>query len=212
MKRFLTYLLRGVILIAPVFITGYIIYFLFDTIDTSLNNAIERIFGFRFPGLGIIVGLVLLTVVGFLSTTFIFKPLFRLFEELLTRTPGVKFIYSSIKDLFSAFVTEKKFSQPVLINLEGSNRIQRMGFITENDLSILHIANKVAVYVPDSYNFSGMLYIVPVEDITPLNVSATEIMKFMVSGGITHLNENAVEPEQSGPLDQPTQNLDEEGA
>ncbi len=141
------------------------------------------------PVLGFTIVLFVLVVIGFLSSTFLFKPIFSLLEKLINRTPIVKIIYSSMKDLFSAFVSDKKkFNRPVLVDF-NKDGLQKLGFMTEEDLSKLGIENKVAVYFPHSYAFSGNLFIVNKENITILNkTSSTDAMKFIVSGGVTDLD------------------------
>jgi uncharacterized membrane protein len=85
-----------------------------------------------------------------------------------------------------AFVgKEKKFNQPVLVKVNLNSDLEKLGFVTQTDLSDLKIKDKVAVYFPHSYNFSGELFIVPKENITPLDVNSGELMKFIVSGGVT---------------------------
>jgi uncharacterized membrane protein len=200
-NRFVSYLLRGLFLLAPVFITAYLVYMMFNSIDTALNDGIERITGFRFPGLGILVGILLITLIGFLSSLFFVKPLFRLFEEVIIHTPGVKVIYSSLKDLFAAFGHEKKFSHPVVVTFKTEGT-QRLGFITERNLEHMGLPGKVAVYIPDSYNFSGMLYVVPQEDVREINLPSSEMMKFMVSGGVAHVEKEKVMPLTEPPVKQ----------
>jgi len=116
----------------------------------------------------------------------LFRPLRMLIDKIMQSAPLVKVIYSSIKDLLSAFVgKEKKFNKPVLVKVNMISNLEKMGFLTQTDLSDLGIRDKATVYFPHSYNFSGEMYIVPVEHITPLDIPAAEAMKFIVSGGVT---------------------------
>jgi uncharacterized membrane protein len=98
-------------------------------------------------------------------------------------------IYSSVKDLIEAFVGEKKrFNQPVLVTVNNNPVVQRIGFITENDLSELGLEKeKMAVYLPFSYGFNGQLLIVDSENVRKLDASGTEMMKFVISGGVTDI-------------------------
>jgi uncharacterized membrane protein len=98
----------------------------------------------------------------------------------------VRIIYSSLKDLISAFVGDKKkFNQPVLVLLNKSSELRKLGFITQTDLGEWGLKESVAVYLPHSYNFSGDLYIVPRENVTIVQASGADVMKFIVSGGVT---------------------------
>lgn len=182
MKKVLRYFLQGLIFVAPVSITVFVLIKGFMLVDGLLN--------FQVPGLGALVILLGVTIIGFLGSTFLFKPLANYFNKLLERIPLFKIIYSSIKDLMSAFVGQKKkFNVPVLVRVSKEAHLEKMGFITQTDLSKLAIEDgKVAVYLPHSYNFSGNLFIVQQENITPLNISPTIAMKFIVSGGVTDMD------------------------
>lgn len=149
---------------------------------------LDNIIDFQVPGLGMLTILASIVLVGYLASTLLAGPLFNLLEELLIKLPLVNIIYSSLKDLISAFVGDKKkFDQPVLVTLNPEFVIQKPGFITKRDLSQLGLVDQVAVYLPHSYNFSGNLYIVPAQYVTPLEASSTDIMKFIVSGGVSGL-------------------------
>ena len=185
MKRFAGYLLQGTILIAPFAITAYIIYSFITFIDSIINPVVVKLTGVEFPGLGIVFGVLTIAFIGFLGSTLLFQPLFNMFENFLNRMPFVKIVYSSLKDLFSAFVSDqRKFNKPVIVNL-GS--FSRMGFLTETDLSNFADKDLVAVYLPHSYNFSGNLVLVNAEAVTLLDVPASDVMKFVVSGGVTRI-------------------------
>jgi uncharacterized membrane protein len=188
MKKLVRYFVQGIIIIAPAFITIYIIYFIFTFLDGTLQQYIGKFTTVHIPGLGIIALLVLITLLGFLGQSIIFKPLQLILDRILLNAPFIKVLYSAIRDLFSAFVgKEKKFKQPVLVKVNMVSELEKLGFITSEDLSDLEIKDKVAVYFPHSYNFSGELFIVPKDHIRLLNISAAEAMKFIVSGGITRV-------------------------
>lgn len=189
MRKIISYFFQGILLIAPIFITIYVILKIVNWLDSFLANAVKSIFGMELPGVGFVAILVLITLVGFLSSTLIFKPVFKIIESLIEKTPLIKIIYTSLKDLFSAFVSEKKrFNQPVLVDINSAG-LQKLGFITREDLSELNIKDKVAVYLPHSYNFSGNLFIVPKENITIIeNLSSSDAMKFIISGGVTEMD------------------------
>ena len=180
MRYFIRYFVRGLLLVAPVGVTLYILWASIRWLDALLP--------LWFPGAGLLIILASVTLVGYLGSTFIARPLFQLLEASLSRFPLANVLYSSLKDLFSAFVGDKKnFTHPVLVTLNRESDLRKLGFITQNDLAELGMAGKVAVYLPHSYNFSGDLYIVPRENVTPVQASGTAIMKFIVSGGVTHV-------------------------
>lgn len=186
MKRFLRYFLQGLLFVIPVAFTIYIILGSVRWIDSIVPELIDIE---MFPGLGFIIVIGVVTAVGYLGSTLIAKPAFTVFENFLYKLPIINLIYSSVKDVMGAFVGDKrKFNQPVLVKVNKDFDTYRLGFITQSDLKILDIQDKVAVYFPHSYNISGNLFIMPRENVTILNAPSSEVMKFIVSGGVSGLN------------------------
>jgi uncharacterized membrane protein len=186
MKKLINYLLQGLLYLAPLGITAYIIYAAFTFIDGLSQKLIARFFDVHIPGLGLLSLLLFLIFVGFLGRTIIAQPLKKIFRQILVNVPLLNFIYSAFNDLFTAFVgKEKKFNQPVLVKVNLNSDLEKLGFITEENLDIIKSQGKVAVYFPHSYNFSGELFIVPVNQIRKLDVNSSELMKFIVSAGLT---------------------------
>ncbi len=188
MKKIFSYFLQGLLLVAPLVITGYIIYAVFASIDGWLADNLEKLIGFHLPGLGILVLFVFLTILGMLGQLTVIKPLKAVFQKLLSRVPLLNLLYTSLNDLLSAFVgKEKKFNTPVKVLFNAENNLWKLGFITKNDLPEIEEPNLSAVYFPHSYNFSGELYLIPNERIFPIDISAAQVMKFVVSGGVTNI-------------------------
>ncbi|MBI2069868.1 MAG: DUF502 domain-containing protein [Elusimicrobia bacterium] len=180
MRKLAGYFFQGLLLVGPFAATVYILYVTVSFLDGLLPVGL--------PGLGLLIIIGLITLLGYLGSLFIARPFITLFEKIVEKTPLVKIIYTAVKDLMTAFVGEKKrFSEPVLVTVGKDSGLQKLGFITQKDLSDLGIKGKVAVYLPHSYNFSGNLFIVPKENVMPLDISGAEIMKFIVSGGVTRL-------------------------
>ena len=186
-KTITTYFFRGILITVPLTITIYVIYRVFIFLDSLLEDVIS----FDIPGLGLVSLIGVLTLIGIIGSNILFQPLMNKANELLNRVPLVKTIYSAIADLVTAFVgTKKKFTRPVLVKMVSHSELHKLGFITEDDLEQFGIENgKVAVYLPHSYAFSGNLYIVPKENITPIDAKAADIMKFIVSGGVAQVSE-----------------------
>jgi uncharacterized membrane protein len=185
MKKLISYLIQGLLYIAPLAITGYIIFIIFTFVDGILRQTLKGILGVEIPGLGILVIILCLILIGYLGQTIFASPLKHLIKRLIERTPVLKVIYSSINDLFAAFVgKDKKFNRPVLVLINPDSKLYKLGFLTEDDLSIIDEKDKVAVYFPHSYNFSGELFIVPRENIKAIDINPGEVMKFIVSAGV----------------------------
>ncbi|MFT6997486.1 MAG: putative membrane protein [Cryomorphaceae bacterium] len=180
-KGIIGYFFRGLLLVVPITVITYIIYKLFVFLDEIIPTDI--------PGLGLLILLAGITVLGFLGSTFIAEPIYKRANKILDGFPLLKTIYTAISDLLSAFVGQKKsFSRPVLVKLNRESDIEKPGFVTNDDLTTLNIkTGKIAVYLPHSYNFSGNIFIVPIENVTPVEVNTAEFMKFIVSGGVTDL-------------------------
>ncbi|OYX19518.1 MAG: hypothetical protein B7Z16_07615 [Algoriphagus sp. 32-45-6] len=178
-RRVLSYFFRGLLFLTPLAITVYVIYQIFLFLDNLIPVPI--------PGIGILMVLGLITFVGYLASLFFTKPLFDWFERGVFKIPLVNLLYTSIKDLMGAFVGEKKkFSSPVIVEISDS--LSRLGFITQEDMSVIEEPELVAVYFPHSYNVSGNVFLVKREKIKPLKgVKSSDVMKFMVSGGVSSL-------------------------
>ena len=187
-KKITQYFLQGLLLVAPVAILVYIVYWLFMTIDGILVDKLEVVLGFKIPGLGILVSFIVVTLLGFIGETALVNPFKKAFHKLIEKIPLLNLLYTSLNDLFSAFVgKEKKFNVPVKVLFNKENNIWKMGFVTRMNMDEIGSHELSAVYFPHSYNFSGELYLIPTERITKINISPAEAMKFIVSGGVTHL-------------------------
>ncbi len=191
MKRLIRYFFEGLLVIVPVVASVYITYVILKKIDGLL--------GLPIPGLGFILTIVLITFVGVLASTFFTERIIRLVERLFERLPLIKLLYGSIKDLMSAFVGEKKsFDKPVLVTLDKKSGAKAIGFITKESLDYLGIKGHVAVYLPQSYNFAGNLLVFPSDSVEPLKADSTDIMTFIVSGGVSRQSEPKKEANPAG--------------
>lgn len=186
MKPLFNYFFRGLLFVLPIFATFYILIVMVNWADATLNSLLFYWLPFQIPGLGILSAFFGIVLLGVAVSWAISKPMFSYFERLISRTPFVKIIYTAFKDFTEAFVgNKKKFNRPVIVNImEG---VDRIGFITEENLDLLHVKNRIAVYCPHSYNFSGNLFLVEPSRVTPIDVNPTEAMKFAVSAGVTQI-------------------------
>lgn len=188
MKRITQYFLQGILLVAPVAIIIYIVYTLFVSIDGMFVDKLELLIGFKIPGLGILVSFIVLTLLGFIGQTALVRPIKKGLQKLIEKIPLLNLLYSSLNDFFAAFVgKEKKFNIPVKVLFNKENNLWKMGFVTLETMDVIGNNELSAVYFPHSYNFSGELYLVPSDRIYKLEISPAEAMKFVVSGGVTHL-------------------------
>jgi uncharacterized membrane protein len=202
LRKLLQYFFQGLIVLAPIGITLWVVFGLFSFVDNILPNIIHSFAPNylttdaqgnlnKIPGMGFIVVIGLVLFVGWFSSLFVVGRLVAVLDTLLEKTPGIKFIYSSVKDFLEAFAgNKKKFDKPVLVNIDSPD-VWRIGFITQPNAHEFAMPEHVTVYVPHSYAISGITYIVPRERIKLLtNVSAADAMKYTVSGGVTDVHES----------------------
>jgi uncharacterized membrane protein len=198
-KKIVQYFLQGLLIIAPLAITIYAIYWVISTVDSWLpifrapiTDAQGKTIGYQVQnyGLGFLIIIVAIVTIGYLSSFFIQSRLFYLFDHWLEKTPGVKFIYTSTRDFFEAFAGDKKrFNKAVLANVFAED-VWIVGFLTDEEMEKFEMgADKVAVYVPQAYNFAGQLYILPREKVRRIDkISSGEAMKYAVTGGVVDLD------------------------
>jgi uncharacterized membrane protein len=190
----LNYFFKGVLVVVPLGAAIFLIYWIISSVDKALNLSVA--FGVNskgeplyIPGLGILTVLVIILIAGIIVTNFITDPFKAGFNRWIKRIPLLSFFYTSIKDFTEAFVgDEKKFSEPVLVELNDSG-LKQVGFVTHKNLQRIKLPGEVAVYLPFSYSFAGQLVIVKSERVTPLDMSASAAMKFAVSGGVSGLSD-----------------------
>jgi len=178
LKLLVRYFLRGCLVTAPLGLTVYIVW--------MVLSAIDRLLPLPIPGLGLVVTLTLITLIGVLTSNVVGRSVVELADGLLGRLPLVKLVYTSIKDLVSAFVGDKRrFDIPVAVTLAPTSGARVLGFVTRDGLARIGMPDFVAVYFPQSYNFAGYLMLVPRTQVERLNVPASEVMTFIVSGGVS---------------------------
>ena len=199
-KKIIQYFLQGLLIIAPLAITIYSIYWVISTVDgwvpifrEAVKDAQGNVLRYEVKnyGLGFLIILGAIITIGYLSSFFIQSKLFNLFDHWLEKTPGIKFIYTSTRDFFEAFAGDKKrFNKAVLANVFADD-VWIIGFLTDEEMNKFEMgADKVAVYVPQAYNFAGQLYILPKDKVKKINnISSGEAMKYAVTGGVVDLTD-----------------------
>lgn len=190
LKKIFRYFIQGVIILAPIGITAYVLYWLFEKVDGILRPAVYAVTNVNIPGLGFVIILLIVILVGWISSNFLMGSAINFFDHLMEKTPGVKFIYSSTKDFFEAFAGDKKrFNKAVLANV-FAEEVWIVGFLTDEEMKKFDMgADKVAVYVPQAYNFAGQLYILPRMKVKKIeHITSGEAMKYAVTGGVVDLD------------------------
>jgi len=169
---------EGLLILVPVVTTLYVAWLVLQAIDGWLNIPI--------PGVGFLVTLSLITLTGRYASTVFVQKILDMMEGVLIKAPFVKLLYTSIKDLIAAFMGEKRrFDQPVLVSFSPGGHGEAVGFVTRTDLEFLGLLDHVAVYFPQSYNFAGHLLVFPKDQVRPLEAESSEVMAFIVLGGVS---------------------------
>lgn len=178
MTRLPTYFLRGLVLTVPLAVTIAVCWVVLSTIDGWL--------GLPYPGVGFLITIAAITLIGFLGSNFLWNSVMEHLERWLDRVPFVRILYNATKDLLDAFVGEKRrFDSPVLVALSADGAVRTFGFITQQSMAKLGLDTDVAVYFPQSYNFAGQLVVVPASRVTRLEAVSSDVLAFIVSGGVT---------------------------
>lgn len=181
-RKIVRYFFSGTLFIVPMVATVYVIFLSFSWLDNLIP--------LPYPGLGFAIIILAITLFGYLTSNFLFQTLVTWFDSIVNKIPLVKLIYSSVKDLLNAFVGDKKkFTKPVLVAINKENQLHRIGFITQDDLSMLGLTDMVVVYFPQSYAVAGDHFVVPKENVKPLDISGPVAMKFIISGGVSGFKE-----------------------
>ena len=179
-KKIVRVFIQGLIILAPIGVTIYVLYWLFDKIDSILRPYVN------IPGLGFVIIILFVLLVGWISSYFLMGGFLSFFDQWMDRTPGIKFIYSSTKDFFEAFTGhKKKFNKPILANVFGDN-VWVMGFLTDEELAKFDMgAEMVSIYIPQAYHWAGQLYVLPRHKVKKIDkISSGEAMKYAVTGGV----------------------------
>ena len=193
-RKTLQYFLQGLLIMAPVAITIYALFFVVSTIDSWLPifsytdpNGITHV---RNYGLGFVIIIGAIISIGYFSSFFITGRIVSFMDRFMQKAPGIKHIYGTTRDFFEAFAGDKKkFTQNVLANVDD-NDVWRLGFITRDDMGEFGLRDFVAVYIPMAYSVAGNVYVIPKNRIKPItNITSAQTMKFAVSGGVTHVTE-----------------------
>ncbi|GHH98303.1 DUF502 domain-containing protein [Neobacillus kokaensis] len=191
MKTILKSFINGILTIVPIILVIYVIYKTFIFLDSLLGNSLRPYLREDYiPGIGLLTTIVLITILGWLSTKYITGKIIKVIDLLLEKIPIVKTIYSVIKDTIQSFLGDKKaFSKVALVVIPGTE-MRSIGFITSEQLEDFYSPLKahVAVYVPQTFQVAGFTFLVPKEQVEIIDVKPEDAMKFVLSGGMTSIS------------------------
>jgi len=185
------YFLTGLAIIIPFVLTIYILAILFRFVDNIfgrfLNVIFKKIFGFYIPGLGFLFFILFIYFVGFLANRYIGKKFLYSIERWFFNLPFIRNIYPGFKQLSSFLFEEKeiKFKKVVLVEYP-SKGIFSLGFLTKEEIKDLDNFDEklVSVFIPSTPNpLTGFLIFVPKDNLKFLDLSVSDAMKIIFSGG-----------------------------
>lgn len=190
MKKLVSFLFQGVLYTVPFAITIWVLWKILQSVTNLVSAAGISIHPLIDPLIGLLSLFIFLVIIGIAGSSLLFNRLFGKVDGFIEKTPLIKIIYSSVKDLLSAFVGQKKrFNKPVLVKISNEPRVERLGFVTKEGMEEIGLPEgRVAVYFPLSYALTGELLVVDATNITPVDINSTELMKFIISGGVTDID------------------------
>ena len=186
--------IAGVVVLIPIGITLYLTLFFIRVsgkiIPKELNP--NNYLPFNIPGLEILVALIIITIIGWLSLSFLGKKFFEIFNNVLKKIPILRTIYSAIGQMTESFTKTDNNEKSVVLLEYPRKGIWAVGFATKENQGIIRNNIKedvVNVFVPTTPNpTSGFLLMVPKKDLIYLDVSFEQASKFIVSAGTTNIS------------------------
>lgn len=184
----------GIAIIFPIAVTIYIFVIIFRLADGilggTINSYLSSHFGYKIPGIGIVLGVIFVLLTGMLANRFMGLKLFPVLERFIIKLPLLRHIYSPAKQLSNFLFTKHKdsaFKRVVLVPYPNDNTYS-IGFMTNDELSEIDAklgAKIVSVLISTPPSpFSGPIIFIPREKVKPLDLSMEEAIKFIVSGGL----------------------------
>jgi len=187
------YLVAGVLVWLPILATLWVITFIVDLMDSLvlwLPTAYrpEGLVGFRIPGIGIVVALVVLLTTGLVVSNLIGKRLVQYWDGVIRRIPLVRSIHGGVKSFAeSVFSTSNSFRKVVMIQYPRAG-VWSVGFITAEDVAEIHERTGIAhscVYIPTTPNpTSGFIVMVPTAEVVELQMTVDAAMKMVITCGV----------------------------
>jgi uncharacterized membrane protein len=206
LARLRAYFFAGILITAPISITLYIVWLVIDFVDARVVSVLpgnpNTYLPYKIPGVGLVAVVVLLTLIGWITAGFTGRLFVRMSESVLSRMPVVRSVYSWIKQIVETVFQEHgtPFREPVLVEFPRAG-VWSVGFITgrtPGKSQSLVDGGLINVLLPTAVNVTtGFLVLVPPKDVIPLDITAEEALKLLVSGGI------ATPPDKPTPLIQP---------
>lgn len=186
--RLRRYFITGILAVLPVYVTGWILYKVFSTVDTTVRPWIARWAGVEIPGLGFGATILFVLIIGLFASNIIGRTVIHRVEEFFAKVPLFSRIYISVKQIGEGIIGKQKhlFERAVLFEYPRAGS-WAVGFVTGEHHGVLrreHGKPFVHVFVPTTPNpTSGFLLFLPAESVIDLGMSVEDAMKLVISGG-----------------------------
>tara|TARA_B100001179_G_C18548158_1_gene384795 strand:- start:614 stop:1228 length:615 start_codon:yes stop_codon:yes gene_type:complete len=192
--RIRNYFIAGIVVLIPIGITIYVTIFLVSISSKILPKEINpnHYLPYNIPGLEIFISIILITLIGGLSLSFIGKKMLDLFNNVLKRIPILRTIYSALGQMTETFTKSDKGKKNVVLLEYPRKGAWAVGFATKDNRGEINNKTKknlVNVFVPTTPNpTSGFLLMIPKDELIYLDMSFEEASKFIVSAGTSDVS------------------------
>jgi uncharacterized membrane protein len=190
MRKIWNTMLKGLVAVLPIGLTVYVVYWLAVTAERVFSGTIRRLVpeGAYWPGLGLIVGLLVLYLVGLAVNAYVVRRALRFGDRLFARIPVVKTIYLATRDFMRFFPASGQGSDLKRVVLVPFGPGRAIGFVTAESGTALGLddvgSDRVAVYLPMSYMIGGYTVFVPRDVLEPTSLSVEAAMRIALMGGV----------------------------
>lgn len=192
MKKISQLFLQGLLAIIPIIVTIALLYWLGTTAEATLGRFLKWVLpvSWYWPGLGIVSGVLFVTLIGFLLNAYFFRKLGKFTENLLSHIPLVKTIYGSVRDIAkfaSASQREEELQKAVLVTIDKDIRL--IGFITGQAAKMPGDEELYTVYLPMSYQIGGYTLLLPESRFVKLDMNVQDAMRYVLTAAMARPQE-----------------------
>lgn len=194
MRTISLYFVKGLLVLLPLMGTFYVLAFVYSKIAGVGSAILFPMLGRELPGIDFLFVVVAVCIIGAVANWWIGRKILAFVEEFIMRMPGIKNIYTTIKDALKSLAGEqKKFDTVVMVSL--SEKIYRLGFLTVKEGPFKEFKNQdlVGVYFPQTLQVAGDMYWVPRECVTVVDLPVDKALRLIISGGATGLDNVAMQ-------------------
>lgn len=186
LKTIATHFGVGLATLLPFAFVIWVLVGIFQFVDNLLGPTVDQVIGMHVPGVGFILVVIGTTLVGALTKVYMTHRMLQWAERLFNRIPFVKSLYSTIKELIQNLVGQRRGFQRAVLIQWPDERAQVLGLVTHENLppEIDPTGAKIAVYLPNTFQFAGITVLVERSRVTDCDLSVEDAFKFSISAGL----------------------------